>query len=177
MNIKNVCALLSLLVLTSCASLKPESFIDGNPKLDPVEFFGGKTQSTGVLESRSGGPSKRITTKTSGTYADGILSMDQDLYQEGRKPSHRTFKLKLTDAHHVDATGSDVSGTAHGVLYGNYFTWRFRMRIADKGLVQHVNMTQYMYLMPDGKTLIIRSIIRKFGIIVKEITEQFHKEE
>jgi hypothetical protein len=32
-----------------------------------------------------------------------------------------------------------------------------------------------MYLMPDGKTLIIRSVVRKFGFVVAQITEQFVK--
>lgn len=172
-----IAALLSLFVLVSCASLKPESFSSTPPVLDPVKFFGGHTHSTGVIESPSGKPAERITTQTAGVYANGILSMDQDLHSEDSKPTHRNFKLKIIDAHHVDATGSDITGTAHGELYGNYFTWSFRLKVADQGLIQHANMTQCMYLMPDGKTLIIRSIIRKFGIIVKEVTEQFHKDD
>lgn len=168
---------LLLIVLTGCSTLKPASFSSSEPILDPVKFFGGHTHSTGVLEGRSGKPADRITTKTEGVYANAVLSIAQDLYPEKGKPNHRSFILKLTDANHVEATGSDIVGIARGVLYGNYFTWRFRLKIANKGLVKHVNMTQYMYLMPDGKTLIIRSVIRKFGIIVKQITEQFHKED
>ena len=177
MKISCISALLGLVVLAGCSSLKPENFNDGTPVLDPVKFFGGHTHSTGVIESRSGKPSERITTKTEGIYANGILNMEQDLHSENSKPTHRNFKLKIIDSHHVDATGSDVEGTAHGELYGNYFTWSFRLKVADKGLVKHVNMTQCMYLMPDGKTLIIRSIIRKLGLVVAEITEQFHKDD
>ena len=172
-----IAALLSLFALAGCSSLKPESFSSTTPVIDPIKFFGGHTHSAGVIESRSGKPSERITTQTAGVFANGILSMEQDLHSEDSKPTHRNFKFKIIDAHHVEATGSDITGTAHGELYGNYFTWSFRLKVADKGLVQHVNMTQCMYLMPDGKTLIIRSIIRKFGIIVKEITEQFHKDD
>ena len=170
-------ALVSLFALAGCSSLKPESFSSTTPVIDPIKFFGGHTHSAGVIESRSGQPSERITTQTAGVFANGILSMEQDLHSEDSKPTHRNFKFKIIDAHHVDATGSDITGTAHGELYGNYFTWSFRLKVADKGLIHHVNMTQCMYLMPDGKTLIIRSIIRKFGIIVKEITEQFHKDD
>ena len=169
--------LLSLFALAGCSSLKPASFSSATPVIDPVKFFGGHTHSAGVIESRSGLPAERITTQTAGVFANGILSMEQELHSEDSKPTHRNFKFKIIDAHHVDATGSDVEGTAHGKLYGNYFTWSFRLKVADKGLIHHVNMTQCMYLMPDGKTLIIRSIIRKFGIIVKEITEQFHKDD
>ena len=169
--------LLILFALAGCSSLKPESFSSTTPVIDPINFFGGHTHSAGVIESRSGQPSERITTQTAGVFANGILRMEQDLHSEDSKPTHRNFNFKIIDAHHVEATGSDITGTAHGELYGNYFTWSFRLKVADKGVVQHANMTQYMYLMPDGKTLIIRSIIRKFGIIVKEITEQFHKDD
>ncbi|MDB5201251.1 MAG: hypothetical protein JWQ27_660 [Ferruginibacter sp.] len=166
---------LIIIVITSCSSLKPESFATSQPVLDPVKFFGGRTESAGVMESRGGKPTVRITTKTTGTYANGMLHIEQDLYPENKKQNHRSFNLKITDAHHVEGTGSDIQGTARGELYGNYFTWSFRLRIAEKGLVQHVKMTQYMYLMPDGQTLIIRSVVRKFGMIVTQITEQFHK--
>ncbi|MEO5941809.1 MAG: DUF3833 family protein [Ferruginibacter sp.] len=170
-------SILALLFLASCSTLKPESFDKTKPTLDPVGFFGGKTHSAGVLEARNGKPATRITTNTSGHFENGILTIEQDLYPEGGKHNHRSFSLKQTDAHNVEGTGSDISGTAQGKLYGNYFTWTFRLKIADKGLVKHVKMTQDMYLMPDGKTLIIRSIVRKFGMIVKEITEQFYKDE
>ena len=166
-----------LFVLAGCSTLKPQNFGSNVPILDPVKFFGGHTHSAGVLEARNGKPSVRITTKTSGVYVNGVLSIEQDLYPENRKQNHRSFILKIIDEHHVESTGSDIDGVARGELYGNYFTWSFRLKIADKVLVQHVNMTQYMLLMPDGKTLIIRSVIRKFGIIVKEITEQFNKED
>ena len=170
-------AFLSLFASTGCSSLKPESFSSTTSTTDPITFFGGHTHSTGVIESPNGKTVERITTQTAGVLANGILRMEQALHSEDSKPTHRNFTFKIIDAHHVDATGSDIAGTAHGQLYGNYFTWRFRLKIADKGLIHHVSMTQCMYLMPDGKTLIIRSIIRKFGIIVKEITEQFHKDD
>lgn len=165
-----------LCVLTGCSTLKPESFQSKEPVLDPVNFFSGHTHSAGVIEASNGKPAQRITTKTAGVYANGILNIEQDLYTENEKPKHRNFQFKRIDEHHLEGTGSDISN-ARGELYGNYFTWNYRLKIADKGLVQHVNMTQYMYLMPDGKTLIIRSVVRKFGIIVKEITEQFHKDD
>jgi len=103
--------------------------------------------------------------------------MEQELYSDERKQDHRSFKLKLIDEHHLEGTGSDIVGLARGKFYGNYFTWSYRIKIAIRGLVQHAKMTQYMILMPDRKTLIIRSVIRKFGFIVQEITEQFNKDD
>jgi hypothetical protein len=37
-------------------------------------------------------------------------------------------------------------------------------------------MSQRMYLQPDGKTMVNHSTIRKFGIVVAQVTEQFRKQ-
>ena len=165
----------SLLSLAGCATMKPTAFENGEPKLDPVKFFGGRTRSTGVVESRGGKPTTRITTKTVGSISNGILSIEQDLHPEGQKANYRVFKLVQVDAHHVDATADDIAGTAHGLLYGNQFSWTFRRKLSNRKLIRHVRMSQNMYLMPDGETMIIRSVIRKYGIVLAQITEQFEK--
>lgn len=176
MKIKLIFPVVVCIFATSCASLKPAAFNNNEAKLDPVAFFGGNTSSYGVVESRAGKPSTGITTHTKGTVKDGIVYIEQDLLPENGKPNHRSWQLKQLDAHHVEATANDISGKATGELYGNYFTWTFRLKLQNRGLVKHVRMSQYMYLMPDGKTLMIRSVIRKFGFIVTEISEVFKKE-
>ena len=164
-----------LFFIAGCASMKPAAFENGEPKLDPVKFFGGRTRSTGVIETRGGKPSARITTKTTGKLKDGLLYIEQDLYPEGQKKNHRVFILHQIDEHHVDATADDIDGVAHGLLYGNEFSWTFRRKMANRKFIKHVRMSQTMLLMPDGKTMIIRSVIRKFGIVVAQITEEFQQ--
>lgn len=176
MRIRFFSFLIICTIISGCSTLKPTAFNDVKPKLDPVKFFVGQTHSSGVMEAHSGKPTTRITTETQGIYKDGVVNIEQELYPEGGKKNHRSWKLRQVDEHHAEATANDITGAAHGFLYGNYFTWTFRLKQSDRGLVKHVRMTQQMYLMPDGQTLIIRSIIRKFGIIVQEITEQFRKD-
>ena len=155
--------------------MKPTAFENGEPKLDPVQFFGGRTRSTGVIENPGGTPTTRITTQTEGKIKDGILYIEQDLFTEGKKQTHRVFKLLQVDEHHVDATADDIVGTAHGLLYGNQFSWTFRRKMPGRKFIRHVRMSQNMYLMPGGETMIIRSVIRKFGFVLAQITEQFQK--
>jgi hypothetical protein len=163
-------------LLSSCASMKPIAFADGTPTLEPVAFFGGSTRSSGVVENSGGKPTTRITTQTQGNFKDGILYIEQDLQPEGRKSNHRSWQLRQVDVHHVEGTANDISGTAHGLLYGNHFSWTFRHKLSGRKFIRNVRMSQSMYLMPDGKTMIIRSIIRKFGIKLVGITEEFRKE-
>lgn len=163
------------LFITGCAAIRPAAFEKGETKLEPLKFFVGHTHSSGVLENRAGKPTARITTETEGILKDEVLSIEQDLYPEGGKKNHRSWKLRQIDEHHVDATANDIVGTAHGLLYGNEFSWSFRLKLTDRKLIKHIRMSQTMYLMPDGQTMIIRSIIRKFGFMVMQITEEFQK--
>lgn len=174
---KQIIAPLSIILFfASCASMKPTAFADADKKLKPIEFFVGHTRSTGVIENKIGKPTARIVTETNGVRKDSIISIEQDLLPEGGKKNHRSWKLKVIDEHHLDATANDIDGVAHGLLYGNNFSWTFRLKLQQRKFIKHVRMSQNMYVMPDGKTMIIRSVLRKFGFVVAQITEQFVKE-
>ena len=155
--------------------MKLADFERGNYKSDPVKFFIGKTTSDGVIENHAGKPTARIKTETEGTLKDGIINIEQDLYPEGGKKNHRSWQLRQIDEHHVNATANDIDGTAYGLLYGNNFSWTFRLKLPQRKFIRHLRMSQNMYLMPDGNSMIIRSVLRKFGITVVQITEEFQK--
>ena len=174
MNLKFFFFAIVCLSIISCSTLKPTAFNKSIVKADPVKFFVGHTDSYGVSESRNGNPISQITTQTDGVLKDGVVCIEQDLHPGNGKKNHRSWQLKQIDEHHLEATANDIEGTARGELNGNYFTWTFRLKV-NRGLIKHVKMSQHMYLMTDGQTMIIRSVIRKFGIIVQEITEQFKK--
>ena len=155
--------------------MKPAAFEKSDIKLEPLNFFEGHTRSYGVIENPGGKPTARITTETVGIFKKGVLNIEQDLYPEGGKKNHRSWKLQQIDAHHFDATANDIVGTAHGLLYGNEFSWCFRLKFTDRKFIKHVRMSQTMYLMQDEQGMIFRSIIRKFGFVVAQITEEFRK--
>ena len=106
---------------------------------------------------------------------NGLIKIKQDLFTDGGKKNHRWWQLRKVDEHHVDATANDIDGTAHGLLYGNNFSWTFRLKLLQRKFIKHLRMSQNMYLMPDGNTMIIRSVLRKFGFVVVQITETFQK--
>jgi hypothetical protein len=163
--------------LSGCASLKPTAFANGgeNITFTPVDFFTGSAQSSGVMENRKGNPTARITTRITGAWRDSVLYLEQDLNLEGSEPNHRSWKLRRTGPHQYEATATGIKGVAKGELYGPYFTWRFRLQVSKKGIVQHVWMRQHMYVQPGGKSMTIRSILSKGGIRVAQIIEVFRK--
>ena len=63
-----------------------------------------------------------------------------------------------------------------GEAHGNAFTWSFTAIVDPANPLARVNMTQWMYLQPDGRTMINRDSIRKAGVILAYATEEFRKE-
>ncbi len=163
-------------LLCGCASVSPAAFEGTKPVLEPEIFFTGHTHSSGVFENRKGKPTQRITTATSSHMKDGVLYIEQDLMPERGKSRLRSWQLRRIDAHHVDATANDIIGTAHGAAYGSTFQWSFHLALEPGNPLKNVRMSQAMYLQPDGRSLIIRSVIRKAGFIVAEVTEQFWRD-
>jgi hypothetical protein len=138
-------------------------------------FYTGHTRSWGVFENRRGEATEIIRTETWGRLVGGELRMEQDLYF-GRQPrQHRSWRMRRLDAHHFEATASGIIGTARGESRGNTFVWSFALATKPGSTLYNVRMTQHMYLQPDGRTMINRDTIRKFGFIVAEVTEQFRK--
>ncbi len=166
-----------LLLCTGCATLKPSAFEDRKPLFEPEKFFSGHTSSTGFIETRRGHPYRRITTQTQGILRDGVLYVEQDLTTEGSKPTHRSWQMRRIDAHHLSATANDIIGTARGQLYGNAFHWSVRHALSNKkNPFARVRMMQWMYLQPDGQTLVIRTFVKKAGITILQISEVFRKD-
>ncbi len=156
--------------------MKVADFAGSKPVLDPAQFFTGHARSSGVMENRGGAPQKRVTTVTTGTWEGATLHLEQDLLIGDAQSQHRSWRIRKIDAHHFEATANDMVGTAHGEAYGNVFHWSFTLALSPGNPLANVQMSQWMYLQPDGRTLINHSTIRKFGIVLAQVTEQFRRE-
>lgn len=155
--------------------MKPSDFKDGRPLFDPIAFFSGRTVSTGVRENRRGAPVRRMTTETIGRRQGDVLQLEQDLQVGDGKPQHRSWRLRRIDAHRYEGTANDVIGVVQGEAHGNVFHWSFTLATSPGNLLKNVRMSQWMYLQPDGRTMINHSTIRKLGFVVAQVTEQFRR--
>ena len=167
---------LAVAALSGCAALAPSDFAATKPQFDPVAFFTGTTKSSGVVENRAGSPRQRVETATRGRLSGDILELEQDLSFSDGKRQHRSWRIRRIDAHHYEATANDMVGSARGEAYGNAFRWSFRLALSPGNPFGNVGMTQWMYLQPGGETMINHTIIRKYGIIVAQVTEQFRRQ-
>jgi hypothetical protein len=167
---------LGLIFFAGCSSMNVAQFARERPILDPTTFFTGRTSSFGVMENRGGAPKEVVKTTTIGHWEGNTLRMEQDLVLGDAKPQHRSWRIRRLDAHHYSATANDMVGTARGEAYGNVFHWSFTLALSPGDPLANVRMSQWMYLEPDGKTMVNHTTISKFGIVVAQVTEQFRKQ-
>ncbi len=162
--------------LAACASLKPADFAGRRPLFDPAEYFTGRTSSTGVMENRGGAPTDTVTTATQGHWVGDTLHLEQDLAFGKGKRQHRSWRIRKLDAHRYEGRANDVPGTIRGEAHGNTFHWSFPLALSPGNPLATVRMSQWMYLQPDGRTMLNHTTIRKAGVVVAQVTEQFRRE-
>jgi len=156
--------------------MKVSEFDHTGRTFDPTRFFSGRTTSYGVMENRGGAPKQIVTTTTTGQWAADTLRLEQDFVLGSSKPQRRSWRIRKLDAHRYEATANDIRGTVRGEAYGNVFHWSFTLALSAGNPLANVRMSQWMYLQPDGKTMVNHSTIRKFGIVLAHVTEQFRKD-
>ncbi len=164
------------IALGGCAGQPITSFERGRPFFDPMKFFAGRTHSWGIFETPSGQPKSILKTNTDGRTTTDGLHFEQDLIFDDVKKSHRSWLIHRVDAHHYTATGTGIVGIARGTAYGNVFHMEFTLDALPGNPLGHLHMSQWMYLQPDGVTMINRGTLTKAGVIVTQITEQFRKD-
>lgn len=119
---------------------------------------------------------KTVRTETRGRLVNGELLLEQDLFIADQPRQHRSWKLKKIDAMRFEGTANDIIGTAHGRLQGNTFSWSFTLSTKPGNPLFNVRMSQHMYFQEDGRTMINRTTIRKLGVLITGVTEQFRRE-
>ena len=157
--------------LAACSALAPESFADGTPEMRPETFFLGATVSSGVQEDRGGAPTRRFHVAGSGTVlADGDLRLDQTIDFDGDPPRERSWVLHRIDAHRYSASLTDATGPVRAEAYGNLFHLRYAMQSPFGG-----EMEQWLYLQPDGSTVMNEATVSVFGVVAARLSERISR--
>ena len=163
-----------LVGLAGCATeLLPSAFEGGRPEMRPETFFAGATSSSGVMESRAGAPTRRLHVKGSGQILpDGTFRLDQTVTFDQDAPELRTWMMRRMDSHRYTATLTDAAGLVEAQAYGDVLHLTYAMKKPLGG-----QMEQWMYLQPDGRTVINEATVTVFGVVVAHLSERISREE
>ena len=165
-------ATLALTVGACSAALPSAAFDDTTPVFKPEIFFAGATRSTGVQEDRAGAPTRLFQVAGQGILQpDGDLQLDQTIVFDQDPPLQRTWIMHRTDDHHFTASLTGADGPVTGENYGNLVHLTYAMvkpRFAQ--------MEQWLYLQPDGVTVVNEATVSFLGITAARLSERITRE-
>ena len=165
-------ALALVLCLAGCSA--PVAQFPG-PAINPLEFFIGHETSWGVEENRAGAPIAIVTTDCEGVATGPHrIRMVQVLHVGDAKPQTRIWQFTQVSPQIFTATANDMDGATQGVVAGREFHWSWVLESKPGNSLANISMEQYMYRMDDGSVM-IRTIARKLGVRLVEVSEVFTK--
>lgn len=156
----------TLLMLAACASSGPMGTATGLV-MAPEVFFDGPTRGRGVLVYPGGQEDRRLTVTSTGQMtADGTFVLSQLIRFDDGSEEQRVFRIRKR---------------ADGAYTGSLDGARGPVTIETEGAVMRLNyaleavplgrMEQYLYLQPDGRTVINEGTVRVLGVTVRRLHE------
>ncbi len=169
-------ALISLIVLNSCTSMKPTDFEESTPALAIEEYFAGETRAWGLFEDRFGKLRRQFTVDITGTWDGDQLVLDERFQYSDGETDRRVWTITKTGPHTYEGRADDVVGVASGEAYGNALNWRYDMELKVGDGTMRVHFNDWMFLQPSG-VLLNRARVSKLGFAIGEVTLAFMKPE
>lgn len=163
---KALLALLVLpLVLAGCVGRAGRSDLARNdPRFDVARAFVGASKGEGQLKVAFR-KRRAVHVESSGKLApDGTIVVDQIITEERGRTNTRQWLLRETAPGRYSGSLSDAAGPVTGEIAGNCLKLSFPMK---GDLTAH----QWLYAMPDGRTIQNRMSIRKSGVLVARLKE------
>ena len=164
-----------LVLLTSCSDMKPEDYINTEPKIKIEEYFLGYVKAWGIFQNRFGKVERQFTAKMEGSFDGEILTLEEDFSWNDGEKQKRKWKIKKVGDDKYEGTAPDVIGIAKGVSYGSAFKFEYQLLIPFKDKKIKVRFDDWIFKQ-DDKVAINRAIVSKFGFKVGELTVFFVKD-
>ena len=164
-----------LVLLTSCSDMKPEDYINTEPKIKIEEYFLGDVKAWGIFQNRFGKVERQFTAKMEGSFDGEILTLEEDFSWNDGEKQKRKWKIKKLGEDKYEGTAPDVIGIAKGVSYGSAFKFEYQLLIPFKDKKIKVRFDDWIFKQ-DDKVAINRAIVSKFGFKVGELTVFFVKD-
>lgn len=154
------------LLVSSCATdvVLPA---DSAATFDPVSFFSGRTQGEATLDTLVDSP-VGVRVESVGRARGATLVLDQAISTEGKPARTRRWTMRPVSPTRFAGTLTDAVGTVHGTIAGP----RAYIRYTMKG---GFDVEQQLALQGDGKTVLNRLEVKKFGMRVATLTETIRK--
>ena len=138
------------------------------PTLDMTAFFTGRTHAENVLKAVFKRPSRLIVDSVGGKGDRGDFVLIDTVQEEGKPVRTRKWIMRPAGPNHYTGTLSDAVGPVDVTVSGDSAVIRYTM---SGGL----KVEQRIQLEGDGRTLINRVSVRKFGLKFASVEGKIRK--
>lgn len=167
-------ALALAIAMAGCASQNIASYQDQHPRLDLRDYFNGRVMAYGMFQDRSGQVIKRFTVVMDCSWQGDQGTLDERFSYADGSTQRRVWHLRRGTDGRYSGHADDVLGQASGQVAGNAFNWAYTLKLPVGDAVYEVQFDDWMYLI-DGKVMLNRATMSKFGIRLGEVTLSFVK--
>lgn len=163
--------LLGASLLSGCSvSIEGDDYQQTRPAFDIMQFFDGDVKAWGIVQNRSGDVVQRFVVDIEGTAEGSQLTLNEAFnYSVGEGPSTRIWHITQQADGRFTGTASDIKGSAIGTSYGNAFNFHYTMDLPVDDTTYSVTFDDWFWGF-DEHTMMNRSYIRKFGLVMAEVT-------
>ena len=174
MRSRPVLILLIGLFLSGCAAVDVSTYRQERPQLLLEEYFDGTLDAWGMFQKRDGTVIKRFKVVIDARWEgdEGVLD-ERFTYSDGTT-QRRVWRITKTGEDTYKGEADDVVGVASGRVSGNSLHWVYTLRLPVDDKAYEVQFDDWMYLQDDG-VMINRSVMKKFGVRLGEVTLFFRK--
>ena len=160
----------SLCLLSSCASIEPDNYVNQSPQFVLEEFFDGDVNVWGIVQNRSGNVVQRFTVDIAGSVDGNTLTLDETFsYEQGSGVDKRIWVIDRHADGSYTGMADDILPGATGRSHGNAFKWTYEMELPVDNTSYRVRFDDWIWAFNDG-TIMNRAYIRKFGLTFAEVT-------
>lgn len=162
---------MGVLMLSACSvSIDGEDYQQTKPVFNIEEFFDGDVKAWGIVQNRSGEVVQRFVVDIDGDVDDGVITLDEAFtYGVGEGPATRKWTITKNANGTYTGQANDIATPATGVSYGNAFHFHYEMDLPVDDTEYRVGFDDWFWAF-DEHTMMNRSYIRKFGLVMAEVT-------
>lgn len=162
---------ISLIGLSGCSvSVEGNDYKAVQPAFDLEQFFDGDVKAWGIVQNRSGEVVQRFIVDIAGKVEGDTLTLDEKFeYGVGEGPTERVWTIVKQSDNTFVGSATDIEGPAKGTSYGNAFNFHYEMDLPVDDTTYAVTFDDWFWAF-DENTMMNRSYIRKFGIVMAEVT-------
>jgi hypothetical protein len=168
---KLVILAISLFILMGCSlSIDGDAYKKQQPTFDLYSFFDGPVTAWGIVQNRSGEVVQRFVVTIDGSVVDDKLILDETFeYGLGDGPIKRIWTITKNADGTFTGRAGDIASDATGTSFGNAFNFVYEMDLDVDESTYRVNFDDWFWAF-DNKQIMNRSYIKKFGIVMAEVT-------